>query len=83
MKSAPGVVLLGRDGCHLCDEVRSRLIEISHGGARFTLREVDIESDPELLAKHLERIPVVELDGQEVCALGLDEDRLMASLGSL
>ena len=36
-----------------------------HGeGYRFELREVDIESDELLLRAHLERIPVVEVDGE-------------------
>jgi len=83
VRTVPEVVLLGRDGCHLCDEALDRLTEISEGGLRFTVREVDIESDPELLSAHLERIPVIEVDGREVCSLGLDEDRLMTSLGSL
>ena len=49
----------------------------------FELGEVDIDSDDELLRRHLERIPVIELDGEEVSALGLDEDGLRARLATV
>jgi hypothetical protein len=68
----PAVVLYGRDGCHLCDEARRGLVALRDELAPFHLREVDIESDPALLAAYLERIPVIEVGGREVCELGLD-----------
>ena len=52
-------------------------------GTPFVLVEVDIDSDDELLRRHLERIPVVELDGEEVSALGLDADALRARLATV
>ena len=52
-------------------------------GTPFVLVEVDIDSDDDLLRRHLERIPVVELDGEEVSALGLDEEALRARLATV
>ena len=53
---------------------RSRSLVALHGeGYRFELREVDIESDDLLLRRHLEKIPVVEVDGIVVSELILDE----------
>ena len=52
-------------------------------GARFELREVDIESDEALFRSHLERIPVIELEGAEVCELGLDRGALEVRLGTV
>ena len=69
------VELLGRPGCHLCDEAREQ-IERVRGRAPFLLREVDIESDDRLFATHLERIPVVRIDGVEVFTLFVDEAEL-------
>ncbi len=71
------VTLYGRPGCHLCDEAREQLLALA-AGARFELREVDIESDDRLLAAYLERIPVVEVDGREVSELVLDRDAVRA-----
>jgi hypothetical protein len=52
-------------------------------GYRFELREVDIESDDELLRSHLERIPVVVVDGEVVSELVLDRDSLLARLDTV
>jgi len=52
-------------------------------GAAFELDEVDIESDRELHARFLERIPVVELDGEIVSELWLDADGLRARLDTV
>jgi hypothetical protein len=52
-------------------------------GLPFELEEVNIESDEELHARFLERIPVVELDGEIVSELWLDVDGLRARLDTL
>ena len=77
------ITLFGRPGCHLCDEVREEILDLREHGYRFRLREVDIESDEELLRTHLVRIPVVEVDGEVVSELLLDRSALMARLDTL
>jgi hypothetical protein len=52
-------------------------------GAAFELRERNIESDEGLLARYLELIPVVELDGDLVSELGLDAEELRARLATV
>jgi hypothetical protein len=52
-------------------------------GIPFELEEVDIESNEELLKRFLERIPVVELNGEIVSELWLDTDGLRAMLDTL
>ena len=69
------LVLLGRPGCHLCDEARTVLERVGH-----PFEEVDIEGDDELFKRHLERIPVVELDGRELFTFFVDEAVLRAEL---
>ncbi len=81
--SAAVVTLYGRPGCHLCDEARERLEELRRMGAGFELREVDIEGEDELHRRMLELIPVVEVDGERVCELILDEDAVLARTGTL
>jgi hypothetical protein len=44
------------------------------------LQEVDIEGDDALFAKYLERIPVIEVDGEIVSELELDRDELVSAL---
>jgi glutaredoxin len=66
-----GLLLLGKPGCHLCDDARAVLERV---GATFT--EVDITTDDALHAAYLERIPVVVLDGVERFELFVDEAAL-------
>jgi glutaredoxin len=71
----PAVVLFGRPGCHLCDDARGML---ERSGVAFAER--DIEADDDLLRRYLERIPVIEIDGEEAFDLVIDETALRASL---
>jgi len=66
------VVLYGRPGCCLCDEARWALERV-RADRPFELIERDIERDDELLRAYLERIPVVEIDGEELFELVVDE----------
>ena len=74
------LVLYGRPDCHLCDEARDGLKGLLADGVSFELEEVDIESDEDLLRRFLERIPVIEVDGEIVSELFLDTDRLRGKL---
>jgi hypothetical protein len=58
------VRLLGAHGCHLCDAARRVLDQVA-GDTPFRLEVVDITGDPELEGRYRERIPVVEVDGEE------------------
>ncbi len=73
------VVLYGRPGCCLCDDARALLERV---GARvtFELSERDIEGDDGLLARYLERIPVITIDGREAFELVIDEQELEVAL---
>ncbi|MCW3048571.1 MAG: glutaredoxin 2 [Solirubrobacterales bacterium] len=77
--SLPTITLLGRPGCHLCDEARAVLQRL-RSERPFVLEEVDIEADDELLRAHLERIPVVVLDGHELYHFHVDEGDLRERL---
>lgn len=80
MPTRDTVTLYGRAGCHLCDEAREALEAMRSGGALFELREVDIESDPELHRRMLELIPVIEVNGSRVSELVLDADLVRSRL---
>jgi glutaredoxin len=73
------VRLLGRPGCHLCDAARAQL-EAVRRTHPFVLEEVDIEADDRLFKRYLERIPVVELDGEELFELFVDDEILRRRL---
>lgn len=77
------IVVYSRPGCHLCEEAVAAIVALHGEGYRFALHEVDIESDELLLRRHLERIPVVEVDGSVVSELVLDEIGLRARLDTV
>jgi hypothetical protein len=79
----PRVVLYGRPECHLCDDAREILRTIAGSPPAFSVEEVNIEGDDRLLARYLERIPVVELDGEIIGELLVDADSLRARLDTL
>jgi len=60
----PHVIIYSRPGCHLCDEAKAA-IRSAGIDDQFTLEEIDIESDDELLRKYKYDIPVIAIDGAE------------------
>jgi glutaredoxin len=77
------VVVYSRPECHLCEAAVAAIVALHDEGYRFALHEVDIESDELLLRRHLERIPVVEVDGTVVSELVLDQIGLRARLDTV
>ena len=60
----PHVIIYSRPGCHLCDEAKA---SIQNAGIddQFTVEEINIESDNELLRKYKHDIPVITIGGVE------------------
>ena len=58
------VIIYSRPGCHLCDEAKAAIVSAGCSN-QFTLEEVNIESDEELLRKYKYDIPVIAIDGVE------------------
>lgn len=82
MSGRPRLKLYGRDGCHLCEEARLGLLRLRAEGLLFDLAEVDIEADQDLHRDLLERIPVVEIEGERICELLVDLDAVRARLAT-
>jgi glutaredoxin len=77
------VLVYSRPDCHLCEEAIAALLALHAEGYRFELHEVDIESDDLLLRRHLERIPVVEVEGIVASELVFDEGAVRARLDTV
>ena len=58
------VIIYSRPGCHLCDDAKASILSAGCNDL-FTLEEINIESDPELLRKYKYDIPVIAIDGVE------------------
>ncbi|MGH9931608.1 MAG: glutaredoxin family protein [Pyrinomonadaceae bacterium] len=58
------IIIYSRPGCHLCDDAK-QTIEAAGCLNEYTLEEINIESDPELLRRYQYDIPVITIDGVE------------------
>jgi hypothetical protein len=75
------VILYKKPDCCLCDEALE-VIERVQRDHDFALEQVDIRSDPELLGRHGERIPVILVDGDEKFVYRVDEGKLRRLVGT-
>ena len=75
------VTVYSRPGCHLCVEA-TKALEALRPELGFELRERDIDAEEALQRAYFERIPVIALDGEELCDYFLDEALLRERLES-
>lgn len=79
------LILYGRPGCHLCDDMRAGLQELQ-SELGFRVIEIDVDRDPELARRYGHLVPLLALDGEEICHYFLDvqalRDRLSAARAS-
>ena len=73
------VVLYSRVGCHLCDDARAVVAAVC-GPRGEPVTEVDVDTDPELVRAHGDRVPVVTVDQVVVDFYQVDPVRLAARL---
>jgi hypothetical protein len=71
-------LLYTRTGCHLCETAWERLRRAQRR-YRFALAAVDVDTDPELAARHGDCVPVVTVNGK-VRFRGLINPVLLARL---
>ena len=74
-------MLYGKPGCCLCDEARDAVTSV-RASHEFELDEVDVSTDPDLHHRYGERIPVLELDGDELFEFHVDAGELARRLQS-
>jgi hypothetical protein len=73
------VTLIGKPGCHLCDEARAVVAAVTADlGEEYV--ELSILDDPDLRARYAEQIPVTLVDGQQHDFWRVSPDRLRAAL---
>ena len=74
------VTLIGRDGCHLCDDARAIVLDVisRHDGVAFS--EVSIDDDEDLANRYREEIPVVLIDEEVHNFWRIDPERLDRAL---
>jgi glutaredoxin len=72
MPAAPQITVYSKPDCHLCDDAMAVLRRLQ-GEHSFELTELDITQDERLHRAYFERIPVIAIDGEELCDYFVDE----------
>jgi hypothetical protein len=73
--------LLGKPGCHLCEEMREVVLRVL-GAGPLRLVEVDIRDHPDLEKRYVFEIPVLLFEDEEIVRYRVSEDELRRRLGS-
>lgn len=76
----PRVTLVGKPGCHLCDQARDVVARVT-ADLGITFTEVSVLDDEGLRELYWEQIPVVLVDGAQHDFWRVDADRLRLALG--
>ena len=77
--SGPRITLVGKPGCHLCDDARV-VIEQVCADTGESYAEVSIYDDLEMADMYWEQIPVTLVDGVQHAFWRVDAARLRAAL---
>ncbi|MFM6971324.1 MAG: glutaredoxin family protein [Rhodoluna sp.] len=83
------LTLIGKPGCHLCDDARVAIDEVlidvraKSPACEIIINEQNILDHAELAKKYSEEIPVLLIDGKMHNYWHIDKDRLRAALDAL
>ena len=77
----PRITLLGRPGCHLCDDARAVIQRVAND-LGVTWVERDITQSEDDMREFWEKIPVTFVDGVPHDFWRVSEDRLRAALAA-
>jgi glutaredoxin len=77
------LTLIGREGCHLCDDARLVVSQVLADFPDVTMAEVSIDEVEALRAEYSEQIPVVLLNDKVHNYWRIDPDRLRNKLKEL
>ena len=78
--------MISRSGCHLCDVAEDSLARvIGRFGAEYPaigyeIERLDVDQQPELLAKYSEEVPVLLLNGRQLAFWRIDEERVFDAM---
>ncbi|MFN8156451.1 MAG: glutaredoxin family protein [Candidatus Nanopelagicales bacterium] len=81
MSDAPRITLVGKPGCHLCDDARVVIERVcAETGEQYA--EISIYDDLDMADLYWEQIPVTLVDGVQHDFWRVDADRLRAALAA-
>ncbi|MAT18394.1 MAG: thioredoxin family protein [Leifsonia sp.] len=78
--SAPRLTLVGKPGCHLCDDARAMVLQVLDEFPGVSFDERSILDDAELFDAYVEEIPVLLIDDRVHTIWRVDPERLRRRL---
>ena len=78
--ASTSLTLIGKPGCHLCDDARAVVTTVLESFDAVELDELSILDDTELYAKYVDEIPVLLLNGKVHNIWRVDPARLTRAL---
>ena len=86
MNAALQITLIGRQGCHLCEDAQNVLAGVIARFAsenplvEYVIEDIDVDSDLELRDKYSDEVPVLLVNGQQIAFLRFDGERISEKL---
>lgn len=77
------VTVVGREGCHLCDEAESVIKEVLKDFTNTRFEHTTLDKDPQWAHDYGDKIPVVLINGDEHCYWRVNPERLRTVLVEL
>jgi glutaredoxin len=83
------LTLITRQGCHLCEDASNDLARVIarftelHPDKQYSVEVIDVDSDPELIVRYSEEVPVLLLNGKQVSFFRIDVERVLDQLENL
>ena len=81
MSLPPGLVVVSREGCGLCEDMLLALADLERHQGLPPVTVVDVDSDPELQRRFGLKVPVLLLDGSVICHYVLNSQELFRLIG--
>jgi hypothetical protein len=81
MALPPGLVVISREGCGLCEDMLHGLAELERTQSIPPVIIVDVDSDPELARRFGIKVPVLLFDGSVICHYTLNSNELLRLIG--
>jgi hypothetical protein len=76
-----GLVVLSREGCHLCEQMLEELAALERAGRIPSTTVVDVDEYPDLARQYGLKVPVLLLDGSAICHYTLNSNELLRLVG--
>jgi len=64
MRKRAQVILYSKPGCHLCEKMKAEMAKADCAHL-YEIKEINIETDPQLLARYRNDIPILIINGEE------------------